>query len=284
MLSSRVVVVGLNDDVHFDYKDMVANDFHIQGTVHSSGGIPPKIMETMIYGDPFTGNWSVTGVCLQPLGGEDWFFQLDFITDGLISYCQWIHFGILFNVDARNIIANLVGWWTCNGNPLMPPPPPPGMSQEKLSGANGMEEYLQAAVTGFDITGPGSNKMLRIMNNTNMPIEIRTVEVAVSNMPANLAQMSPEGLGRPGEESPQFPGLSWVTLEEFPRVLEHGQDILIPLAPKGISMGEGQFLLSRGEQIKLGTKDLLPVTQQNKSLSHTTVNPDWGWFWEQHGE
>lgn len=279
MISSAVVVVGLNDHVHFDYDGMVANDFHIQGTVHSGGGIPPKVIETMIYGDIGTGNWYVNGICLQQIGPEDWLFELDFVTDGQITFCQWIHFGIKFNVEAKNIIADLIGWWTLDRNPLVSKMSASG-KQGKLSGVNGVEEYLQAAVTGFDVTGDGANKVLTVMNDTNLAVEVRTLELAVSNVEATLAQMGPEGIGRPGEPSHQFPELVWKIIGGFPSIIEPGQKITIDLASIGIIMQPGQFLFMRGEQIMPGTKE----PSSPKNLSAVRNMGDWGWFWEQHGE
>ncbi len=252
------VIVGLNDDVHFDYNGR-ANDFHIEGNVHSSGGITPTVASILVFGTPGTGTWTVAGYKLTKVGPEDWKFVLDFKTNGYIVYCQWIHFGIKFNVNAKNIIANLRGWWTLNGQPLM------------LSRA--ASSYQEVAVTGFEVATEAGEQFLRIMNNTNLSIEMESLELAVSSHEVGLDKMFTTGLGRPGEPSPQFPSLVWINATQFiPSLLEPGLDAKFLLKQVGITLQPGQFLLMRGGQAMKGSK-----------TTKATRGTDWGWFWEQHG-
>ncbi len=255
----NAVIVGLNDDVHFDYSGQ-ANDFHIEGNVHSSGGITPTVASILVFGDPGTGNWTVSGYRLIQVGPEDWHFILDFRTDGYIVYCQWIHFGIKFNVNAKNIIANLKGWWTLNGQPLY---------QLLLS-----TEYQQVAVTGFEVDTENGEQFLRIMNNTNLSIEMDSLELAVSSHEISLQDMFTTGLGRPGEVSPKFPTLVWKNATQLiPTVLDPGNEARFNLRTLGIQLQTGQFLLMRGGQAMKGSKS-----------TRITTGTDWGWFWEQHGQ
>jgi hypothetical protein len=274
LILARIVPVGLNDDLHFDYLDKQANDFHIEGLIHSSGGITPLVKDIHVFGDIGTGTWMVKGYSVQRIGmSDDWTFKLDFITDGYITYCKWIHFGIMFDVEAANIIFDLVGWWTLDGTPLTPLSAPVsiGKTQEDPS------EYLQVAVTGFNV----SNGILTIQNGTEMPVEIKSYELAVSDFYVPLREMFITGLGRPGEPSPMYPMLMWEDAIMEPIVLAPQEEYLIDLASLGIYLHEGLFLQMRGEQIMLGSKSEILLTP---GIKKTKTQNDWGWFWEQHGE
>lgn len=250
------VAVGLNDDVHFDYQGLKANDFHIQGTIHSSGGIAPVVKEIMVFGDPGTGNWTVQNYTLAAVGVEDWYFSADFVTDGYIQFCQWIHFGIKFDVQAKNIIANLKGYWTLDGNPLIIP-------------GKDVNQYRQVAITGFEVTEKEGKEFFIISNSTNLVIEIPAFELAISKEEIPLKHMFTTGLGRPGEESPLYPNLKWKTVPLSVAALQPGQSFTISLEAVGITIPSGCFLLSRGQQLMVDST--VPRTA-----------PDWGWFWEQH--
>lgn len=268
------LVVGLNDDVHFDYEGVVANDFHIEGNVHSSGGIWPKVTDIHVFGDLGSGTWVVDGYCLTQVGPEDWFFTCDFSTDGYIQYCQWIHFGIMFDVEGKNIITNLVGWWTLDGIPLM--------SESTLEGTVGLK---QVAITGFDVYGDTpETKMVKIMNHTNQYIEMPAYEVAISDESIPLEKMFTTELGNPGESSPAYPQLVWVEIPEVPTVLQPDQEYEFRLADYGILLQPGQFLLMRGEQFEMGSKVVLAGLKSHGNDVKLQSTFPWGFFWEQHGE
>lgn len=262
-LMSSALVVGLNDDVHFDYPGE-ANDFHIEGVIYSAGGVTPTVTNIIVFGDPGTGNWVVTQYGLIPDGPGRWKFYAHFETDGRIVFCQWIHFGIMFDVEAKNIIAELEGWWTLDGVPLV-----------DLLGEN-----RQVPVTGFDVSGVGVGKTLKVTNDTNIPVVVNQLELTVSNVQIPLEDMFINGLGRPNLPSPKFPNLVWHDVPGLPLTLQPGQFFEIQLINVGIMMLPGQFLEMRGEQYMNGTKGVLFGSGIN--LIQTTS--DWGWFWEQHGE
>lgn len=241
------IIVGLNEDVHFDYGGMVANDFHIEGVIKSKGPLPPQIGSIIIFGDPNTGNWSATNYSLTYIGNDTWWFQVDFITDGTIQYCQWIHFGVQFWVYAYNLIIDLKGWWTFNGQPI-----------------------AQAPVSGFWMDDLGEirpdEQTLRLTNDTNLTLEILSLELAKNTEPIPLEHLTVEGLGRTGERSPLYPYLEWIAVDGLPKILEPASffDIFVEDLPLQVMPGE--FLLIRGQQ-------------------HDVREPagDWGWFYEIHG-
>jgi hypothetical protein len=227
---------------------MTANDFHVEGIVYSQPGFPPQISDIRIYGDPGTGNRTISGATLSQLTPEKWFFTADFVTDGLITYCQWIHFGIGFVVDSRNIVVDLNGWWTMDGAPL------PG---------------AYAPITGFWVDDQGAirpgKQTLRLFNDSGMDLDLTGLELALLDRKVPLANMSRESLGRLGEVSPDYPSLEWFPVAGFPRTLRAGQTLDVWLEDVGLSIPMGWFLLVRGQQVQFGQ-----------------VPGDWGWFYEQH--
>lgn len=263
-LMSHALVVGLNDDVHFDYPGMVANDFHIEGVIYSAVPVTPTITKIIIFGDPGTGNWVVSQYCLIPDGPGRWKFYADFKTNGYINFCQWIHFGIMFNVNANNIIADLIGWWTLDGMALQ----------------GEINQYKQVPITGFEFYGVGIDKMYKVTNSTNMPVVVKAVEIAVSNEQIPLEDMFITGVGRVNQPSPKYPNLVWKDVPGLPMILQPGQFYEVRLIDMGIMMNSGQFAHVRGEQYMEGTK----ITLDGKEISLIKATPDWGWFWEQHGE
>ena len=263
-LMANALVVGLNDDVHFDYPGMMANDFHIEGIIHSSGLVTPTVTNIIIFGDPLTGNWVVSQYCLIPNGPESWKFYADFKTDGYINFCQWIHFGIMFNVEAKNIIADLKGWWTLDGMAL----------QEEVS------QYRQVPITGFEFYGEGPDKMYKITNSTNLPVVLKEIEIAISDFHVPLEDMFITGIGRVSQPSPKYPNLMWRELPCLPMVLQPGQFFEVRLSEMGLIINPGQYAQVRGEQYMEGSK----VVMDGKEISLIKTTPDWGWFWEQHGE
>lgn len=275
LIMAAIVPVGLNDDVHFDYMGLQANDFHIEGLIHSAGGVTPMVQNIIIFGDPGTGNWMVKGYSLKRIGmTDDWTFKLDFVTDQFISFCQWIHFGIMFEVEGSNIIFDLVGWWTLDGSPLSPLPPASGIGKTQEEDP---DAYYQVPVTGFDVSGG----LVRIQNGTNMPVEVKQYELAISEERVPLEDMFITGLGKPGEISPMYPGLVWIDAIEEPLILGPQEEYQIDLGSLGIFLQPGQCLQMRGEQIMLGSKTEIPIIQ---GIKKTKNQNDWGWFWHQHGE
>lgn len=263
------IVVGLNDDIHFDYQGYRANDFHIEGIVYSAGGIEPNINEIIIFGDPGTGNWSKSGWTLTPVPGspDQWRFTMDFVTDGFITFCQWIHFGIEFNVEAKNIIARLVGWWTLDGEPMQ------------------VGDSAQVAVTGFEVTKDPTGApqfRLRISNDSSLPVQVSQMEWVIFE-DANLQTVEPDpvpledmskkegGVGRPGEDSLKYPHLIWLPVQTIPDRVEIRPGSFFDVF-FDVQIPPGNFLMLRGRQVPA-------IFMESK-----TVQEDWGWFWEQHQE
>jgi hypothetical protein len=117
------VQAGITLDVHQDIgpgnQQMWPNDFHVEGLVCSHNG-PPTVLQHI--DGPFT-LFSYTITKINPGDPNDCWYWFEATWEnphgtGYIPYCTVIHLGILFDVDASNIIVDLIGWWTRDGIPI----------------------------------------------------------------------------------------------------------------------------------------------------------------------
>lgn len=114
------IEAGANWDIHMDIPDVVANDFHVEGI--------------LISGDP-NGNWSSPPVLVSHI--DDLFvdFSYSIYPDYSSSeqnvylfradwsgadykYCDILHLGLMFDLECHNLILDVVGWWTVDGEPI----------------------------------------------------------------------------------------------------------------------------------------------------------------------
>jgi hypothetical protein len=276
-LAAEGIIVGTNPDVHFDFQGMCANDFHVEGLIHSLAGNPPTVQDIFVFGDSTTGNWMVTGYTLvqpDPINRpDDWWFTADFATDGMICYCQWIHFGIMFDVTCYNVIVDLHGWWTLDGQRIFPP-------KKDLT----TEVYdSDVAVTGFHVDDVGrirpGQQTLRIQNNTDVEIGVPVLELAVGRELVPLPEMNEEHLGRAGtgpSPDPRYAALEWIAAPVASAPLGAGDHFDVALEAMGIHLGPGDFLHIRGKQE--GDASVPP----GMAMKTKSGQEPWGFFWEQH--
>ena len=179
------LVAGINIDVHQDIQADV-NDFHIEGRIES--GLP--------LGAPNGGNWSSPPVLLSHIDdifpnfsytiapdlndpAENWYiFKADWWTDVTIPYCTVLHLGLEFEVTCHNIIIDLVGWWTHNGQPVG-------------TGANGGF----VPIPGFDVQDnipglPADTQVMRLQNG-NLNGEQEPGEIQTEIVQMDLVGLSP---------------------------------------------------------------------------------------------
>jgi len=147
LASPRVwaLAVGANWDIHMDIPGVIANDFHVEGRIES--GTPG-------------GNWSEPPVLIQHIDGkfpnfvptivpdmtdpgQNWYiFKADWSGADYV-YCEVLHLGLQFDVTCHNVIIDLVGWWTINGQRLPPPPNgPPNGGAVPLPGFNVRDQVV----------------------------------------------------------------------------------------------------------------------------------------------
>lgn len=116
---------GITLDVHQDIHDQVLwpNDFHIEGYICSNSGIQPGLIDHIddLFGvPPGTFTWTIHKVSADPTDCWYWFEATWAFPQGqgYIPYCTVLHLGLLFDVDAANVIIDVIGWWTRNGMPV----------------------------------------------------------------------------------------------------------------------------------------------------------------------
>ncbi|MHC4697426.1 MAG: hypothetical protein ACYTFA_11840, partial [Planctomycetota bacterium] len=106
---------GLNVDIHQDNPGVVANDFHIEGIIESSR-VPVVVDQVNDLFPNFSYSvWQGDPQC--PTGSIFWCFDANW--DGAAyPYCSVLHLGLVFEVVCHNVMIDLVGWWTVDGNPV----------------------------------------------------------------------------------------------------------------------------------------------------------------------
>ncbi len=129
------IQAGVNIDIHQDTNmgpsggpgedpTLNPNDFHIEGWIESGDpagnwGQPPILLSHV---DDIFPNFSHTIVGQvyppHPLMENWYYFKADWSLDPTqpgIEYCTELHLGLLFEVTCHNIVIDLTGWWTRDG-------------------------------------------------------------------------------------------------------------------------------------------------------------------------
>jgi hypothetical protein len=154
--AALAVEAGITLDVHQDIYDqgLWPNDFHIEGLICSNNGTAPVII------DRIDGPFPFFTYTLDKLPGGDcwyWFEATWWAPQGqYIPYCTVIHLGLLFDVDAANVVIDLVGWWTRDGMPV-----------GDLIGNLNNSGYVP--LIGFNVQDTGSPQIITI-GNGDIPI------------------------------------------------------------------------------------------------------------------
>jgi hypothetical protein len=279
MMSNAKVIVGMNVDIFCDDPTITslnaANDFHVQGTVKSSGGVVPMITQIWQMGDPRTGTWTMTRYTMtrDTIDPQLFHFTVDFKTTGWIYFDpinpMWLHFGIIIEVNTCNVMVDVKGYWTRNGVKIgamvpltgfvvytfVPPPPAPG----------------EATILAGD-------DRVQIWNQSEVPVEVEMLELAISPVEIPLEDMFLTGLGEPGTgSSSHYPNLVWVNVPQgmIPPIMQSGQFFEISLGSLGMDLPAGGFLLMRGKQSR-------GVTSPDMATPAAVVPP--ANFWNQHEE
>jgi len=92
---------------------------------------------------------------ITPLGGEDYWFECTWWMEEpgkYIPFCDILHLGVLFDVDYKNIIIDVVSWWTRDGVPV----------GGKAAGALYNNGY--APVIGFNVEDLADPQVMTVAN------------------------------------------------------------------------------------------------------------------------
>ena len=197
------LVVGFNPDIHVDIPGtgVVANDFHVQGRLESGnwGGNwsnPPVLISHIDGGFP-TFKYSITNDTSDPCG-QNWYnFTADWSGKDY-HYCEVIHLGLFFDVTCNNVAVNLVGWWTKNGQPIVPPPvnggavPIPGFNVRDLS-RPGMPQMISLFNQSGGGGGGGSKIDTEIVQMDVVSLTKEELETYLGPIPAAFKELCVSG-------------------------------------------------------------------------------------------
>jgi hypothetical protein len=118
--AALAIIAGFNADIHMDIPNGVANDFHIEGTLKSgvAGGNwnRPPILVGHIDGSFPIFNYAITPDTTNP-DQNVYKFKADW-SGFTYKYCEILHLGLFFDLECNNLVIDLVGWWTFNGQRL----------------------------------------------------------------------------------------------------------------------------------------------------------------------
>lgn len=271
---ASAIEAGINIDVHQDIDPMMfpilpPNDFHVSGRIES--------------GTPF-GNWNKPPVLVDHVDDlfptftytiqpdlsdpqQNWYlFEADWSLppgDPGIPFCTIIHLGLLFDLSCHNVVIDLVGYWTRDGQPI-------------FAGFN--QGFWPALGFRVDhVTGPvlPNGQFIRIQNG-NMDgitqpgeIEVQVTQmdvVAIADREELHLLLGPE----PFRELRLFglqEGLPWVPVlpiseldpvpvppDSFFDVFLQGGGPYFPETP--VAIPPGGFLISREKSVFLGNSGM----------------------------
>jgi len=278
--------VGFNPDIHMDIQGVIANDFHVQGSIESGDPCgnwaqPPKLVGHIDGGFP-NFKYSITPDKSDP-NQQNWFtFTADWSGKDY-QFCEVIHLGLFFDVDCHNVAVKLVGWWTKDGQPI-----PPNIVPPPLNGG-------AVPLPGFNVQDQPPHQMpqhIRLQNDSDLfdgggggggGIETEMVQLELVSL---TREQLNEYLGPNPFEELRLGGkqeyLPWIAVENSGGVISERNpqpfvpdsffdvffDISFPIHPvKPIVIPPGGFLIVR-ERLR---------------YTNNARQPDIRWDWMIHG-
>jgi hypothetical protein len=195
--TAEAIIAGQNWDIPMDVPGVDANDFHIEGRIISGdpngGWSDPPILVNHFDGNFPNINWSIvpdTSVSAQ----NEYLFRADW-NGATYQLGEMLHLGLMFDLTCHNLMLDIYGWWSKDGNPVGYP-------------------LLPGYEVRDDFENP-SNQKLTVDNNT--PKNAQVVDLKVTKLtPAQvtdifgdienmLPEMLPGGLLDPLNPSSPFP-------------------------------------------------------------------------------
>jgi hypothetical protein len=278
------LAVGINIDIHQDIRDDEVNDFHIEGRIQSGpdGGdwSDPPVLLSHIDGDGNFPNFNCTIEHDSTDPCENWYiFKADWWTDTTIPYCTVLHLGLEFEVSCHNVIIDLVGWWTRDGQRV------------GTTGVNGGFVPIPGFDVQDDIVGhpPEPCQVMRLqngnLNGQQDPGEISTEIVAL-----DLAGLSPVELvtvlgPNPFAElrvSGKQEDLQWVAVEnEFGPISSTNPQDFPADSFFDVFLDPALDIIHTVDPIVLEGGDFLIARQQLK-FTNNSGEEDYRWVFEIH--
>lgn len=179
------VTAGITLDVHQDCDvstGLLPNDFHVEGKICSHTGAPTL---TSHVDGPFAPPLGTFSYTIVPVPGPgDWYsFTADWsfpVGSAGIAFCTMHHFGLIFDVNGKNVIINLVGWWTRDGRQI----------GDVIQG-NTFVNRGYVPVTGFDVSDDpiGHGQTLRVTNGIQRSPEFPPLNPTPPSIPIEIVAL-----------------------------------------------------------------------------------------------
>jgi hypothetical protein len=280
------IQAGITLDVHQDIYPQLywPNDFHIEGLI-CSHDTPPVLLQHL---DAIFPHFTYT---ITPIAGQEcwyWFEATWWLDDGqYIPFCTVIHLGLLFDVEAANVIVDLTGWWTRNGMPV-----------GNIYG--GLHNRGFVPMVGFNVQDAQTPQMLTISNGqlgTLPPLPQPPVAPpAWPPVTAPVSIMKMDVVPFPPGAAPDFEqmfengaqqGWPWV-----PIVYNDGTPISpgrpLPMAPDSFFDIFLESFGLRGSNVRPQTAITIQpggflVMRQLVQFTNNNGEQESRWFWEIHG-
>ena len=221
---------------------------------------------------------------------ENWYwFKADWSLDasqGGLPYCTWYHMGLKFDLICHNVMFDLKGWWTLNGQPV------PGVNAN-----GGYVPILGFMVQDIPTPDPADSQVVRILlGDADGEPEAGEIQTEIVSM--SLASVPPEmiNFGDLRRDNPAEQQLPWVEVVHR----ENG----IPLSQAPIRLGGGDFQVDSffdvwteidipdsgdgtpgfvlAEALTIAPGNILVIRQEVQFTDNTGAQSEKHWFWEWH--
>ncbi len=282
--AALAIIAGFNADIHMDIPGAIANDFHIEGKIKSgpAGGgwsSPPTLVGHI---DDRFPNF-VYVIHSDPTSPEqnEYLFKADW-SGAPYKYCDILHLGLFFDLECHNLVIELVGWWTFNG--------------QRLGGFNGGAIPLSGFIVEDQV--PQGQQRMRILNESQrgggggigigIPLEVQELqlvsmsrEMALEMFGGSLENIFPEL--RLGGRQEQLP---WVPIANSRGPINPGNPL--PAPPDSffdifleVSIGPGGNQLFPIEPMQIQPGGVL-LSRMLVRFLNNAQEPDFRWVWHMH--
>lgn len=201
-----------------------ANDYHVNADIRSDNNWIPRLIDSSSVDLSHNTIWYMNHLDIDQAGIDSniWHTQMDFHTSagGVIFAGDIVHFGVTFRVYgfAFGMYRPRLAWWTLNDVFVCP-----------------------ARLIGFELHEPiPFFPVITLFNDMDVELTVQQLEFGVNPTEVPLEDMSPDGLGVPGDPG-KYPLIKWVPINE-PIKIEPGKSVDIDLKSIGIELKTGEFL------------------------------------------
>ncbi|MHC4603590.1 MAG: hypothetical protein ACYS6W_09710 [Planctomycetota bacterium] len=269
-LPAPALVAGINVDIHMDIPGVTANDFHVEGRIESGDPAgdwsqPPVLVDHV---DGWFPNFDITIEPDLTAATQNWYIIKADWSGADYEYCDILHLGLFFDVTCHNIIIDLIGYWTKDGQRILDAP-----AATPLNGGAVPIPGFKVQDTPTDVSSAGQT--FELFNDSHLadlggiPIEIVQMDLSAVESREELERhLGPEPyreLNANGRQS-RVPWVPVISPIQLPVPLEPNDSYVVRLEDLDMVLPPGGFLVGR---------QLIQFTNNNQELERR-------WTWEIH--